>query len=353
MGENSGIEWTDHTFNPWLGCSKVSPACANCYAEAWAKRTGHANLWRGHRRRTSVNYWHGPVAWNARLVGIRRRTGEERRERVFCASLADVFESPEGLSLETARTVASARADLWLLIERTPNLDWLLLTKRPENVPTMVPDRWNVEGFPNNVWVGTTVESQAFADERIPHLLKIPARVRFVSMEPLLGPVDLRRIGDGETGATYDALLGGMTGAVPRDIRGPSLSWVIAGGESGPKARASHPDWFRSLRDQCVAAGVPFLFKQWGEWAPDADGPPGRPRGPTVYVHGDPRHNERNVVTWQCPCTQVAMTRIGKAHAGRVLDGVTWDQVPLDSATQDAIRRYREGRLPHTLGGDL
>ena len=334
MGENSGIEWTDHTFNPWIGCSKVSPACTNCYAEAYATRAGWSNLWRGERRRTGEKLWRQPEVWN------RRALASGVRQRVFCASLADVFEGIEGMPLEPARVVAFARADLWRLIERTTALDWLLLTKRPENVPTMVPDRWNVEGFPNNVWVGTTVESQAFADERIPALLKIPARVRFLSMEPLLGPVDLTACapytlgGDESNPGVMNAFNGlcfhPLTCIEPPRPAGTAagIQWVIAGGESGPKARASHPDWFRLLRDQCVAAGVPFLFKQWGEWAPDADGPPGRPRGPTAYVHGDPRHNERNVVTWQCPCTQVAMARVGKARAGRVLDGVTWDQVP-------------------------
>ena len=224
MAENSGIEWTHHTFNPWTGCTKVSPACDYCYAEAWSKRSGHVE-WgpRGQRRRTKT--WGNPIKWDrdAGIAGV--------RFRVFCASLADVFDNHRSIDPEW-------RADLWKMIEQTPNLDWLLLTKRPQNVVKFAPFRWYDEGWPENVWIGTTVENQDEAYRRLDHLVGIPAKVRFLSCEPLLGSITLR------------AWL-------------PRLHWVITGGESGANFRPADADWFRSLRDECNEFDVPFLFKQW------------------------------------------------------------------------------------------
>lgn len=257
MSENSNISWTDHTFNPWWGCVKVSDGCRECYAETFAKRVGQ-NVWgpaaTTSRRLFGDKHWQEPLRWNAAAekAGV--------RARVFCASMADVFEDhPE---------VGPHRDRLFALIEQTPWLDWLLLTKRPQNVASMVPVAW-AAGFPSNVWMGTSAEHQAAADERIPYLLAIPAAVRFLSCEPLLGPIDLDPYVD-PVGAyccggepEHCRCLDGW----PRTEDGSdyvSLDWVIAGGESGPKARAMHPDWARSLRDQCVAAGVAFHFKQWG-----------------------------------------------------------------------------------------
>lgn len=233
MAENSKIEWTDHTFNPWVGCTKVSPACDHCYAEGWAKRTGHPELWAGERRRTSAANWQGPRKWNRAAEGAIA----QRRPRVFCASLADVFDNqiPERW-----------RDDLWHLIDQTPHLDWLLLTKRPQNIAKMLPTpaigapAWG-DGWPN-VWLGTTVESQEEADRRIPHLQAVPAAVRFLSCEPLLEPVHLR------------------------DRRG--IDWVICGGESGGGARTMAPAWAASLRDQCGVAGIAFFMKQMTKKAP-------------------------------------------------------------------------------------
>ncbi|WP_010137557.1 DUF5131 family protein [Oceanicola sp. S124] len=224
MAENSGIEWTTHTFNPWTGCTAVSPACDHCYAEGWAKRSGHVQ-WGPHGARRRTKTWGNPVRWN------KAAEGAAERPRVFCASLADVFDNHR--SIEDAW-----RLDLWHLIDQTPNIDWLLLTKRPQNIVKFAPERWFIGGIPRNVWLGTTVENQEEADRRIPHLIQCPARVRFLSCEPLLGPVSIRR---------YTS----------------KLEWVITGGESGPNFRHADPDWFRSLRDQCADAGVPFLFKQW------------------------------------------------------------------------------------------
>jgi protein gp37 len=264
MGENTRIEWADHTFNPWIGCTKVSPACDHCYAETLAtNRLGVA--WGPHakRRRTAESTWRQPLAWN------RRAEREGRRFRVFCASLADVFDN---------QVPAEWREDLWALIHDTPHLDWLLLTKRPQNIWTMLPGATTMgvpawgNGWPN-VWLGTTVENQVEANRRVPHLLAVPAAKRFLSMEPLLGPVRLARDGydDGQDGAA-DWLTGRRwwvdvdgNGARGGSYVGARIDWVIAGGESGPKARPSHPDWFRSLRDQCEAARVSFFMKQmWG-----------------------------------------------------------------------------------------
>ncbi len=241
MGKDSQIEWTDHTFNPWIGCTKVSPACDHCYAEAWDRRYNSGKHWvlGAKRHKTSVANWYKPVKWDKEAAekGV--------RYKVFCASLADVFDN---------KVDPAWRNDLWDLIRSTPNLDWLLLTKRPQNIADMLPDDWG-KGYPN-VWLGVTVENQEEADRRIPHLLQIPAVIRFLSCEPLLGEVDLwkpeYRCPDGSPGH-------GSAFAW-----GHGIKWVIAGGESGHNYRESKIDWFRNLRDQCIAGNAAFMFKQWG-----------------------------------------------------------------------------------------
>lgn len=265
MARNSRIEWTDHTFNPWWGCAKVSPACRNCYAEAWAKRVGQS-VWgvRAPRRFFGDAHWSEPKRWD------REAEAACTRRRVFCASMADVFED--------RRELDPWRDRLARLISETPNLDWLLLTKRPHLVARLAP--WG-DAWPSNVWLGTTVETQKWVELRLPHLAAVPARVRFLSCEPLLGTLELSSW---------------LT---------TSIHWVIAGGESGPKARASDPEWFRSLRDQCLRAGVAFHFKQWGAWAP---------------VPGSNQNGLRLGGT--------QLSRVGKRRAGRRLDGVEWDQLP-------------------------
>ena len=295
MGADSGIEWTDHTFNPWIGCTAVSPACDHCYAETLAtNRLGVGWGQRAERRRTKPSTWKQPLAWN------RKAEREGRRYRVFCASLADVFDNA---------VPAEWRRDLWTLIDATPHLDWLLLTKRPQNIARMLPTRtWSDGGdHAPNIWLGTTVENQAEADRRIPHLLAVPAARRFLSCEPLLGPVDLS--------ASLPLTRGNPCGEPDTPVR-----WIIAGGESGPKARPSHPDWFRSLRDQCQAAGVPFFFKQWGEWAPTEAG------DRCIAVDGinmpnlEPRGNN-GIGT-------ARIERVGKKASGALLDGREWREVP-------------------------
>jgi protein gp37 len=236
MGQQTGIEWTDHTFNPWWGCVRVSPACQHCYAETFAKRTGNA-VWgvEAPRRMFGDKHWREPAKWNraAAAAGVRRK--------VFCASMADVFEDRPDLM--------GPRERLFRLIEATPMLDWLLLTKRPENLTTLLPASWLIRPL-RHVWLGTTVENQEYAAKRLPHLIAVPASVRFVSYEPALGLVDFGRW-----------------------LHGPSrIDWLIAGGESGPGFRAPDPEWIRSARQACVVAGVPFFFKQWGGLRPKTGG---------------------------------------------------------------------------------
>lgn len=289
MSENSKIEWTDHTFNSWVGCTKVSPACDNCYAESWAKRTGHSELWAGERRRTAESNWKQPLKWNAKHEQFFAEHG--RRQRVFCASLADIFDN---------QVPEEWRNDFWQLVRDTPNLDWLLLTKRPQNIAKMVPDDWG-NGYPN-VWLGATVENQTEADRRIPVLLQVPAIIRFLSMEPLLGPVDISiYLYTGWTEPPYD------------DI----VHWIITGGESGPNARPSHPDWFRSIRDQCQDAGAAFHFKQWGEWLPNAQEYGADPGGID--------YNRKHILVGD---DEIPMCKVGKHNAGRLLDGREWNEFP-------------------------
>lgn len=273
----------------------------------------------GTRRRTSEAYWRKPLLWNSRqwmecpACGWRgerdwtcpdcdRTPTTPVRQRVFCASLADVFEDKEELE--------EWRSDLFRLILNTPNLDWLLLTKRPENVTSFVPYYWKTQGLPDNVWIGTSVENQETADQRIPHLLKIPARVRFLSMEPLLGPVDLYALFD-KDGTVWSE----------------GIDWVIVGGESGPNARPMHPDWVRSIRGQCQAAGVPFFFKQWGEWLCSAHIKTGMIQGNRLDMMWPWATGERGDLQGDTTC----MLRIGKKAAGRLLNGREWSEFPQDS----------------------
>ena len=329
MAENTKIEWTDHTFNPWIGCTKVSPGCDHCYAENLMDTRMGVASWRpgAERVRTKEANWKMPLRWNAQADAFMAQHG--RRQRVFCASLADVFDNAVD---------PQWRADLFALIAATPNLDWLLLTKRIGNVRGMLaelahgndPDLSLLDMMPlPNVWIGATITSQAEADRDIPKLLQVPARVRFLSMEPLLGPVDLTSIevfgGDAEIFP-----LKGTTNCVndegePADDV-PALDWVIVGGESGPGARPMHPDWARSLRDQCVAAGVPYLFKQWGEWIAEGVAMP-QPLAKPPQLHkrrwvADDAEDDRYTPT------AAAVYPVGKKAAGRLLDGRTWDGFP-------------------------
>ncbi len=319
MAESTAIEWTDHTFNPWVGCTKISPGCDHCYAEGWARRTGGAALWQGERRRTTAAYWRQPLKWNRAAqtpLEFDEITGEavyRALPRVFCASLADVFDN---------QVPPEWRDDLWELIRATPHLDWQLLTKRPQNIAGMLPEdwssrpgeRWRPAGYPN-VWLGCTVENQTEAVRRLPHLLSNKARVHFVSYEPALEAVDLERV-HLPIGMTLNALTGyydfGSAGSIreaaermaklPGPPNGSKVDWVICGGESGPSARPMALEWARHMERQCFKFATPFLFKQWGEH--DATG-----------------------------------QRVGKKAAGRLLDGVEHNGFP--GVPQMALERLR------------
>jgi protein gp37 len=261
MAENSKIEWTHHTFNPWRGCTKVSDGCKYCYAETMSGRNPAVlGKWgpRGTRVVAAESYWRQPLTWNAAA----RAAGE--RHRVFCASLADVFEGGETMPEAAQTDVDEARRRLWGLIEVTDNLDWLLLTKRPQNVREMVHNDWLYShvGYPPNVWIGTSVENQQTADERIPHLLRVPAAVRFLSCEPLLGPVDVSPYLARKVERWDRDHEGTVVGQEFDCVDG--IHWLIAGGESGSNARPMNLGWARSLRDQCQAAGAAFFLKQLG-----------------------------------------------------------------------------------------
>lgn len=257
MGQNTNIEWTDHTFNAWTGCTKVSPGCANCYAATldtmrFSKTLGNGTKeapvshWgKGSpRHRTSESNWREPLKWN------RKAAGAENRPRVFCSSLADWLD--EEVPIQWL-------SDLLYLVVKCSALDWQLLTKRPQywltrmtevstlgDVGSQIAKEWLAGNAPPNVWLGTTVEDQTRADERVPLLLSIPAKVRFLSVEPMLGPVDLVNL-DG-----FNILCDS------------GIDWVICGGESGPGCRPFKPEWARSLRDQCKLADVSFFMKQMG-----------------------------------------------------------------------------------------
>lgn len=286
------------------------PGCKMCYAQAGSLRNpkllGEWGL-QGTRVKAAEPTWRAPLTWNAKAA----QTGD--RHRVFCASIADVFEDWQGpihdhhggvLGKEEAGgnrykvvdggggdwpvTMDDLRRDLFALIDDTPWLDWLLLTKRPQNIRRMWSPHRDARKR-DNIWLGTSVSDQATANILVPGLLECRelAPVLFLSVEPLLGPITLDRT---------------------------DIDWVIVGGESGPHARQMQPEWARSLRDQCQAAGVPFFFKQWGEWSPEPK--PGTSPAPT----------------------ESGMYRIGKQDAGRLLDGCTWDEFPVLKALAETIR---------------
>ena len=271
--KHSNIEWTTHTFNPWIGCTKVSPGCAHCYAETLNKRMGWTQ-WgdAGERFRTSPHNWNEPRRWNREAA----KTG--RRARVFCASLADWLDY---------KAPTAWRVELLDLIEATPHLDWLLLTKRPESwsarmheamaAGSKLAHAWLNGEAPGNVLIGTSIEDQQRAEERMPEIAEIPARVKFLSVEPLVGPLDL----------SY-----WLTASIV-----PQIQWVIVGGESGFGAREMKPEWVRALRDECAMAGVAFFFKQWGG--------------------------------------------VRKKETGRTLDGETFDQLPAFAEESNVIAETR------------
>lgn len=307
MGETN-IEWARYTFNPWRGCTKVSPGCDHCYAETMSHRNPKVlGVWGddGVRAIGAEAYWKNPLKWaaEARALG--------KRERVFCGSLMDVGEDrPE---------LVAPRARLCGLVDQTADaLVWMLLTKRIENILRLFPvDILQLVGL------GVTTEDQPRADVRIPQLLRTPAEWRFISAEPLLGNIDLERGGF--------ALHRPITS--PTGTHWPGLDLVIAGGETDSD-RPMHPDWARALRDQCVADGVAFFFKQHGDWAP---GSQFQHYDKLRVVLRDGRSmtmDEFRATFSQTPgdLSPTLVANVGKHAAGRLLDGREWNEFPAGQA---------------------
>lgn len=266
MGENSNISWTHHTLNWWMGCTKVSAGCKHCYAETLVTTRMRLPVWgdKAERKATSASTRKQVHTWNRKA----KEAGE--RHRVFCSSLSDVFEDRPDL--------APMRAELFAAIVACPDLDFLLLTKRPENMVRLARDAGWSGAWPGNVWAGCTVENQAMAEERIPHLLQVPATVRFLSCEPLLEAVDLFHDEEGVLRGAAVVVSRGMTASTQDsppegyDDSYPGVDWVIVGGESGPGARPFDLRWASAIQSQCKAAGVAFFMKQMGVHAIDGTG---------------------------------------------------------------------------------
>ncbi|MEN6507141.1 MAG: phage Gp37/Gp68 family protein [Planctomycetaceae bacterium] len=318
MGANSKIEWTDATWNPVTGCTPISAACDNCYAARMAKRLAGCC---GYPADDPFR-----VTLHPELLDEPRRW--RRPRRVFVVSMGDLFHKDVPFGWAT---------HVFDVIRDCPKHTFQILTKRPGRMEEFFNGRggWRYGPPPDNVWLGVTVENQATADERIPMLLRCPAKVRFLSCEPLLGPVNLRLATPCDRRCNeYDyAECPGTNGPCIMQCR---VEWVIAGGESGPNARPSHPDWFRSLRDQCAAAGVPYFFKQWGSWAP---GNYGSKLNPAQGIYRDGRRLisdedfQRKGEAW--PRSLIShdgnfsfVTRVGKHAAGCLLDGREHKEFP-------------------------
>ncbi|MFF7858965.1 DUF5131 family protein [Streptomyces sp. NPDC007904] len=331
MADTTAIEWTDATWNPVTGCTKVSDGCMNCYAETFAER------WRG----THGHHFRGGFDITLRPERLTLPRKWTKPLRVFVDSMSDLFH----------QDVPDAYiAQVWAVMALAPQHTFQVLTKRHARMKALLsrPSFWHqvaeqgrehfagcqqdwlavgamLGGKPlPHVWLGVSVEDQKWADIRIPTLLQTPAAMRFLSCEPLLGPIDLKQavipLGS-ERGHGLTASYVHAGGCCRHRFHG--IDWVIAGGESGPGARPVHPRWLRDLRDQCAWAGVPFFLKQWGAYAPEAHG---HARGRIALIDAQGR-------TWDVKDTSAApdavrMRRVGKKHAGRLLDGRCHDAAP-------------------------
>jgi protein gp37 len=309
--KDTKISWCDHTFNPWIGCTKVNEACKFCYAESHDNRFYKESHWGAGSNRliTSKKYWNQPINWNraAGNAGIKLR--------VFCASLSDIFEEhPQ---------VEDARAELFNLIEKTPNLIWMLLTKRPENIIRFIPWNWHPKmggSVPENVRFGVSIGMQKHMDEMWPVMEQTMYELNapyFLSMEPLLGPVDF---------AAFDESV--MVEGKPMGRTRHLPSYVIVGGESGPKARPMHASWVEGIRNMCLLYDIKFHFKQWGEWQ---DGSDGLSRHNAIvlsdgsyYMNSDRGFKEirRKYTNAEWGKLQPrAVCKVGKERSGDLLDG--------------------------------
>jgi protein gp37 len=321
MSDKTSIEWTDATWNPVTGCTKVSPGCDNCYAETFSERF----------RGTPGHYFEGGFDLQLRPDKLDQPLRWKKPRRIFVNSMSDLFHKdvPDEYILGVFGVMAEARQHTFQLLTKRHARMQSLLSRWAREVP------WLANPLPN-VWLGVSTEDQKWADIRIPALLETPAAVRFISAEPLLGPINLQSVG----AMPFWCLGHGRPAAeCPNDLHlaRQGIDWVIVGGESGRNARPMHPDWARTLRDQCVDSDVSFLFKQWGEWS-HVDRR--NAREGDVWVIGEGMQS----VPWR-PDTEGAeahrwgphrdetMRRVGKRAAGRELDGHTWDQYPTDRIT--------------------
>lgn len=338
----SKIEWTDQTWNVIIGCSKTSPGCDNCYAEKMAVRLSHIET-TAYYQSVTVHRAHGtPKSWNGRtflvLDAIKKPLKRKKPTKYFVCSMGDLFH--ENVPFEWIDKVME-------VIHKCPQHIFQILTKRPQRMLEYYAKRVEfTEGskFPMplpNIWLGVTSENQEQANKRIPILLSIPAAKHFVSIEPMLSEIELTKLYlNGNENYTKNALTGCFSGkSIEYDsYMGPKLDWVIVGGESGHKARPMHPDWVRSVRDQCKAAKVPFLFKQWGEWI-IADASQGaissnKPYG-TLFPDGkwipnifDEKGNLVSYGASEYHKNIIGLYRVGKKQAGRLLDGREHNEFP-------------------------
>lgn len=322
MADKTGIEWTDATWNPVTGCAKVSAGCKNCYAlRDWRRLSAMPGTVYHGREFTDVachpERLEQPMRW-------------ARPRRIFVNSMSDLFHPavPDAFIAKVFAVMALCSRHTFQVLTKRPERMHDMVCRLPELVE-LVPDSLQPADSDirprGNVWLGVSVEDQKAADERIPLLLATPAAVRWISAEPLLGPVDLSTISHtASPGYFGDALEWHHRPHANRHDKWPGLDWVVVGGESGQNARPMHPAWASSLRDQCAAAGVPFLFKQWGEWYPASSGH----SGPVGAWHGDTFMPDWGDIS----TSENNMVRAGKkAKDGRLLDGRTHDGYP-DSA---------------------
>lgn len=346
MADKSKIEWTDASWNIITGCSVVSPGCTNCYA----MRLSGTRL-RNHPSREGLTQdskkgpvWNGQVRFNEQWLDQPLRW--KRPRRIFVCAHGDLFHEsvPDEWLIRVFAVMETCREHIFQVLTKRPERAAEFIPRASQAVRTMCINGVS-RGYRSgliwplpNVWIGTSVEDQKRADERIPHLLATPAVVRWVSYEPALGPLKLRplRVRDYKYGEDRPASLYALDGKYQLpdchfSEDHPRIDWVVCGGESGPNARSMHPDWARSVRDQCQGAGVAFFFKQWGAWAP-VDGAAGVGKLGKTY---------RDCLTWSpdgrfkflktiraAPEAGPTMCRVGKKAAGRVLDGREWNEYP-------------------------
>jgi len=324
MSENSKIEWTNHTVNPWWGCTEVHEGCNNCYARVLANRW-KKDLWGTDKPRMETKNWLNDLHKYQKKAAV---AGE--MHRIFIGSMMDIFEKPmpvidwKGQEVDDHSNeedgvllTSRLRDELFKLIHADcfPNLLFLFLTKRPSNINKYIPEEWK-ENCPTNVMFGTSVVNQETADKLIPQLMEAPGK-KFLSMEPLLGPVDLLK--------EYPV----GKGTVPF---GALVDWVIVGGESGHHARPMHPDWVRSIRRDCRLADIPFFFKQWGEWAPIDFHSQKAKHDMGQFLRGRWNHGEienPEHYGYTIEHAHQIMQKIGKKEAGRLLDGQLHDEFPV------------------------